>query len=222
MAKLSDFEPKLLRVRGGSEGGWRRPTPRRPTDRLGRESRSQGVGRRVTGTNSPVGSGPGRLASGVQGWRSLLSRGVDRHGVKGLGRDEHLRTHAPPARQDPQVTAHHYRLRPIACALPHAGADRSAHSCTALCRQGGRGSGSGEHGRRLQRAPPRALEALLSASQITQTCDIMDFGRGLGVMCDVTPRGMILTGCEIMGTQREMMFTPVACLICIEFVIVRS
>ena len=41
------------------------------------------------------------------------------------------------------------------------------------------------------------------SSQIAQTCDIMDFGRDLGVMCDVTPLGVILTGCEIMARGCE-------------------
>ena len=44
-----------------------------------------------------------------------------------------------------------------------------------------------------------AGDALLAAgvmdlpSQIAQTCDIMDFGHDLGVKCDVTPRGVVLT-----------------------------
>ena len=45
-------------------GCWGRlaPPDRRPTDRLGRESRSQGVGRRVTGSNSLGGRSPERRA----------------------------------------------------------------------------------------------------------------------------------------------------------------
>ena len=66
---------------------------------------------------------------------------------------------------------------------------------------------------RLSTASARGMQVSVRsahASQIAQTCDIMGFSRDLGVMCDVTLRGVILTGCEIMGTQREIIFTPVA------------